>query len=340
MTKLLSTTALVLALGLPTLVTAQTATDTTATDTTSTMPAAAEMPGFLASRAQTDIFASELIGHDVYARRTDAAATTDAQATTDGAAATTTTGDVAADTATDATMSSDMSTMARADLDMMDNIGQITEVVLSHDGQVRALVIGVGGFLGMGEQDVAVTMDQITFASDPDDANEMYVVVNTTAEMLKTSPAYQRDMMSGAAVMEDTTGTDAQMATDAQAGMEAGAATNPGDRTAFVAPMMEREGYTQMKVTEVSSEMLVGKTVYGVNDDSVGTIDDLLLDENGAISNVIIDFGGFLGMGTSQVSVGYDELTILADGNQADVRVYIEATKEQVQAQPVYEASN
>lgn len=55
---------------------------------------------------------------------------------------------------------------------------------------------------------------------------------------------------------------------------------------------------------------------------------------------VILDFGGFLGMGTSQVNVGFDELTILTDEGRTAVRVYIDATKEQIQAQPQYRAVN
>jgi sporulation protein YlmC with PRC-barrel domain len=216
--------------------------------------------------------------------------------------------------------SNNMDLMSAADLDGMDNIGQINEIVLSNTGEVRALVIGVGGFLGVGEQDVAVTMDQVSFASNAENRSEIYVVVNTHADMLKTSPKYERSAM----VTDDA----------------AEASTAAADRTAFVAPEVARDGYNQVAVTEVSSEMLVGKSVYGRNDNSVGTIDDLLVDDQGAVTSVIIDFGGFLGMGTNQVSVGFDELTILADEGRSDIRVYVDATKEQVQAQPRYEATN
>ena len=353
MKTLLSTTALLLGLGMPTLMLAQTEAPAEATATTQ---AAADMPGFLAMRGEADVFASELIGRDVYARRVVEGST---------------------DTTATAPTAGTMTQIARADLDNMDNIGQINEIVLSNDGQVRAIVIGVGGFLGMGEQDVAVTMDQVTFAADPEDRSEMYVVVNTGAEMLKASPRYERNAMSGDAMTgtandaaatdttatdttatdttatdttatdttaTDTTATDTTAtgtaATDATANDTAVTGTTTGDRTAFVAPKIDRDGYNPVEVTEMSSEMLVGKTVYSVNDDSVGTIDDLLLDDQGAITNVIIDFGGFLGMGTSQVSVGFDELTILADEGRTDVRVYVDATKEQIQAQPQYRASN
>lgn len=311
MKTLLSTTALVLGLGLPTLAFAQTANEAPAVDNTMTDATGTEMTGFLAARGETDLFASELIGHYVYARRSPFAAEDLAATNMDETGA--------------------MMAMNSSELDNMDNIGQINEIVLSPNGEVRALVIGVGGFLGMGEQDVAVTMDQVTIATDAEDPNETYVVVNVAAETLTDSPVFDRGMagtttggVDGTVEGTNTTGT--------------GAATS--DRTAFQAPTIEREGYEQLVVSDVSTELLIGKNVYGLNDESVGTIDDLLVDDQGAITSVIIDFGGFLGMGTTQVAVGYDELAVLADSGRSDVRVYIDATKEQVQAQPVYEPVN
>ncbi len=324
MKTLLSTTALVIALGAPILAFAQ----ETAPAANPEMQQENGMSGFLIGREQADLFASELIGHDVYARRTAVAteaAPLDGVATqgtaTDGTAMTSNTGNHS------------MTTMARADLEQMDNIGQINEIVLSADGKVRAIVVAVGGFLGMGEQDVAVTMDQVTFATDPDDAAEMYIVINTSGEMLKTSPAYNRlsaavDPARVPAAGDTAVATTGDTATQTTA-----------ERTPFSAPEMSRDGYDRMVVTEVTAEMLIGKSVYGVNEDEIGTIDDLILDDAGAITNVIIDFGGFLGMGTSQISLGYDELTILADGGRTDVRVYVDATKDQVQAQPKYQAA-
>jgi len=291
MKTLLSTTALVVALGFPTLTLAQTA----PVANPGTQQQNLETSGFLAERGQSDLFASDLMGHDVYARRSPAE-----MATADG--------------------THDMATMARADLDEMDNIGQINDIVLSHDGQVRALVIGVGGFLGIGEQDVAVTLDQISFASDPDDRSQMYVVVNTGADMLKRAPAYDRTAaMTDAAMVSDET---------------------RADRRAFAAPQMERDGYDRVEVTEVSTEILMGKSVYDVNDNDVGTVTDMMIDGDGGITNVIIDFGGFLGIGVSQASLSFDELTILSTEGYDDVRVYVDATKEQIQELPQYRATN
>lgn len=286
MKTLLSTTALMIALGLPTLTMAQ-----------ATAPAAnpakqqqsTGTSGFLAQRSETDVFGTELIGHDVHARR-----------------------------APNGTQDSTM--MNGADLEAMDNIGQINDIVLSKDGQVRALVIGVGGFLGLGEQNVAVTMDQVTFASDVEDRSQMYIIVNTAAETLKTAPAYARS----AAI--DNTATDRSQKPRTE-------------RRTFVAPEMAREGYVRVEATEVTTEMLIGQDVYGVDDNDVGTVTDMVIDDAGTIGDVIIDFGGFLGMGKSQAALGFDELTILSTEGNDDVRIYVDATKDQIQNLPKYQAA-
>ena len=47
------------------------------------------------------------------------------------------------------------------------NLGKINDLVLDQNGQVAAVVIGVGGFLGIGESDVAVNFDQLKFVTEP-----------------------------------------------------------------------------------------------------------------------------------------------------------------------------
>ena len=39
-----------------------------------------------------------------------------------------------------------------------DDIGEINEIILTRNGTVQSVIVGVGGFLGMGEKDVAVNM--------------------------------------------------------------------------------------------------------------------------------------------------------------------------------------
>ena len=46
-------------------------------------------------------------------------------------------------------------------------VGDINEVILDHSGKVAGVVIGVGGFLGMGEHDVLIPFDKIKFVDEP-----------------------------------------------------------------------------------------------------------------------------------------------------------------------------
>jgi sporulation protein YlmC with PRC-barrel domain len=52
-----------------------------------------------------------------------------------------------------------------------ENIGEINDVLISRSGQVAAVIIGVGGFLGIGEKDVAVPMSLLLFQPGAVEAN-------------------------------------------------------------------------------------------------------------------------------------------------------------------------
>ena len=48
-----------------------------------------------------------------------------------------------------------------------EKIGDINEILVTSDGKISGVVIGAGGFLGMGEHDVLVKLDQIKFVNEP-----------------------------------------------------------------------------------------------------------------------------------------------------------------------------
>jgi sporulation protein YlmC with PRC-barrel domain len=70
-------------------------------------------------------------------------------------------------------------------------IGEIMDVLVDHDGKVIALMVGVGGFLGAGEKDVAVPPNALRFTNKNN--NKWYLVMNTTKEAMKAAPGYKYD---------------------------------------------------------------------------------------------------------------------------------------------------
>ena len=69
-----------------------------------------------------------------------------------------------------------------------ESIGDIDDVIVDRDGRVREVIVGVGGFLGIGEHKVAIAWDQLQF-----DANRDVAVVNMTKDQLRAMPEYRAD---------------------------------------------------------------------------------------------------------------------------------------------------
>ena len=70
-----------------------------------------------------------------------------------------------------------------------ENIGNVSDVVLDATGQAKAVVIGVGGFLGVGAKEVAVPYSAVKFGDILN--SRRLVVVDVTKEQLTAAPAYK-----------------------------------------------------------------------------------------------------------------------------------------------------
>jgi hypothetical protein len=64
------------------------------------------------------------------------------------------------------------------------NLGNIKDLVLDENGNVAAVVVGVGGFLGLGEKQVAVDFHALQFVV-ADDNTERYILQTTKDELTK-----------------------------------------------------------------------------------------------------------------------------------------------------------
>ena len=73
-------------------------------------------------------------------------------------------------------------------------IGEVMDVLVDKAGKVTSLIIGVGGFLGAGEKDVAVPFDAVRLTNKGND--KWYLVMNTTKDDLKTAPGFKYDRNS------------------------------------------------------------------------------------------------------------------------------------------------
>jgi len=69
-------------------------------------------------------------------------------------------------------------------------IGEIMDVLVAPDGKIGTLIVGVGGFLGAGERDVAVNFAAVKKTIKD---NSTYLMMNTTKDDLKSAPGFKYD---------------------------------------------------------------------------------------------------------------------------------------------------
>jgi hypothetical protein len=70
-----------------------------------------------------------------------------------------------------------------------EKLGDINELILDKSGKVAAVIIGVGGFLGMGEHDIAVSMDKLKFVEEPMRTSSTATTKETTSKETTTGAA-------------------------------------------------------------------------------------------------------------------------------------------------------
>ena len=259
-----------------------------------------------------------------------------------------------------------------------EDIGEVNDIILGRDGTVDAVLVDIGGFLGMGERQVAVDMSALKFVQDDaTDADDWFLVLQSDRGTLEGAPEYMMpgmepmaegdadanvDANADAAAIDTTaqgTATDEAVAdsTTAEGTEGVGNATTtempadgevagdngtevPTEGAAATAPMMNSdgtmtlpEGYAEIDRATLTSETLTGADVRDPNDASIAEVSDLVLTAEGQVTDVILDVGGFLGIGARSVAIPMDRLTV-AQTEGGAVRIWVNMTKEELETLP------
>lgn len=98
-----------------------------------------------------------------------------------------------------------------------------------------------------------------------------------------------------------------------------------------------RKGYDRAKTQDLTTDDLESATVYGRNDETIGTISSLKVGPNGKITDAVVDVGGFLGIGAHSVLLPFSQLTVLRETDGDDVRVHLDTTKDKLKAMSNYD---
>lgn len=243
--------------------------------------------------------------------------------------------------------------------DSWDEIGEVADFVLSPEGEVQAVVLDIGGFLGTGEHPVAVDMSALSFGQGDGDGGDAFVLVKTDRATLEQAPAF-----------EDWSGDDTDMTDAGDAGTGTVRNANPADRVGNVATdtpeptndtagrtgmtgqdtaatdrtdgatgtgvMPGRDGYVAAQPQDLTAEALTGAPLYGSDDEDIGEVSEILLADDGKVQSVIVDVGGFLGLGEKPVELQLEDLDILREETGTSIVAYVSMTEEELESMPEY----
>ncbi len=191
-------------------------------------------------------------------------------------------------------------------------VGDINDILVSDNGEIKAVIVGVGGFLGMGEKDVAIDFDRISVQDQGEDGFRLTASVDKN-ELEKTAAFeldrdHDEEMTTGS--VDTMSNEDETAATDKS---RSGFAENDPRWTDA-----DRDYMTKAKrvdALQISADQMIGVSVYGADRNSLGEVGDIMLDKDGKVDAVVIDVGGFLGLGEKPVAVSFSSLQIFRENN-------------------------
>lgn len=95
-----------------------------------------------------------------------------------------------------------------------------------------------------------------------------------------------------------------------------------------------RDGYDRADIHALTTSDVESATVYGRNDETIGSISSLKVTNDGKITDAVIEVGGFLGMGAHSVLLPFSQLTVLRETDGTDMRIHLDTTKAKLKAMP------
>jgi hypothetical protein len=103
------------------------------------------------------------------------------------------------------------------------------------------------------------------------------------------------------------------------------------------APAAEQAGKLQHLAPSEAASVL-GRMVRGADGKDIGRVVDVLVDQAGHPRAAVIDFGGFLGVGSRKIAVDWHTLHFTS--NEPDKPITLELTPDQIKAAPEYKPGN
>jgi sporulation protein YlmC with PRC-barrel domain len=164
-----------------------------------------------------------------------------------------------------------------------------------------------------------------------------HIALMATVAALAVTPALAQTTTPN---KDSQTAPQAQPSTQAPSDMNKSMDAKPMDRAKSTSTQaMPAEKFVDMQASgQWLASDLMGLNVVGSNNESIGSVSDLLVDEDGNIHAAVVGVGGFLGIGQKNVAISFESLDIATDKN-GDPQARLTLTKEELESAPDFKTA-
>jgi sporulation protein YlmC with PRC-barrel domain len=223
-----------------------------------------------------------------------------------------------------------------------DKVGAIDSVIVDTNGKVSSVVLDVGGWLSSkklisvpwkdlkssadGKITTTMTKDQAQAAADykykQDQARGKVQTAN--GDLYNSPNTAQNSTMSNGGAGAPT--TNQQTTANGNTTQDASQST-ASSGSIMGTPVKNSDG-------SLNASQVIGMTVVNKNNESIGKIGELVMGNDGKVSGVVVDVGGFLGIGTHPVLLDWKQISMV-DQN-GSTQAVVNESKDQLKQMPAY----
>jgi len=96
-------------------------------------------------------------------------------------------------------------------------------------------------------------------------------------------------------------------------------------------------GYlTEQSADQISAKSYMGQSVYNGQNESIGSINDLILQKQGGVTAAVVGVGGFLGIGQKNVAVPFDKITMTQNAQDGSIKLTTTETADTLKSAPEF----
>lgn len=214
-----------------------------------------------------------------------------------------------------------------AEREAWQRVGSVDDIVLTTEGEMRGVLVDIGGFLGFRARTVMVEMADIFFVAETPGAgefDEMTLVLAMTQDDLDALPEWDAARLRDGFAARPASAPAEALQTDTAEVPEAGTEAVIDER------------FTRVEGAERTADLLIGAAAFDAAGAHVGTVEDVVIEVDNSISGVVIEVGSVLGTGAHRVHLPLEETALgwRAADDTIEVRLQTEMTAEDLAALP------